>query len=84
MHLNLEDKARLGGGVTVVKEPPGPDRPAQRDPEVSATDDKRSLAPAGTGGSADPEPATSAWPRLPRLDSLNSMRLPRLLIAIKC
>ena len=37
MHLNLEDKARLGGGVTVVKEPPGPDRPAQRDPEVSAT-----------------------------------------------
>ena len=37
MHLNLKDKARLGDGVTVVKEPPGPDRPAQRDPEVSAT-----------------------------------------------
>ena len=37
MHLNPEDKSRLGDGVTVVKEPPGPDRPAQRDPEVSAT-----------------------------------------------
>ena len=37
MHLNVDDKARLGDGVTVVKEPPGPDRPAQRDPEVSAT-----------------------------------------------
>ena len=28
MHLNPEDKSRLGDGVTVVKEPPGPDRPA--------------------------------------------------------
>ena len=37
MHLNDEDKARLGGGITVVKEPPGPDSPAQRDPEVAAT-----------------------------------------------
>jgi sulfopropanediol 3-dehydrogenase len=37
MHLNDEDKARLGGGITVVKEPPGPDTPAQRDPEVAAT-----------------------------------------------
>jgi len=37
MHLNDEDKARLGGGITVVKEPPGPDAPAQRDPEVAAT-----------------------------------------------
>jgi sulfopropanediol 3-dehydrogenase len=37
MHLNADDKTRIGDGVTVVKEPPGPDRPAQRDPEVSAT-----------------------------------------------
>ncbi|HEU4331408.1 MAG TPA: histidinol dehydrogenase [Lapillicoccus sp.] len=37
MHLNEEDKARLGDGITVVKEPPGPDTPAQRDPEVAAT-----------------------------------------------
>ncbi len=37
MHLTPEDKARIGDGVTVVKEPPGLDRPAQRDPEVSAT-----------------------------------------------
>jgi len=37
MHLNDEDKVRLGNGITVVKEPPGPDTPAQRDPEVAAT-----------------------------------------------
>src|SRR5436190_6213806 len=37
MHLNVEDKARLGDGIKVVKEPPGPDTPAQRDPEVAAT-----------------------------------------------
>jgi sulfopropanediol 3-dehydrogenase len=37
MHLNEADKARLGDGITVVKEPPGPDAPAQRDPEVAAT-----------------------------------------------
>ena len=37
MHLNDEDKLRLGNGITVVKEPPGPDSPAQRDPEVAAT-----------------------------------------------
>ncbi|HEY6741831.1 MAG TPA: histidinol dehydrogenase [Lapillicoccus sp.] len=37
MHLNDEDKLRLGNGITVVKEPPGPDTPAQRDPEVAAT-----------------------------------------------
>jgi sulfopropanediol 3-dehydrogenase len=37
MHLNDEDKARLGNGIRVVKEPPGPDTPAQRDPEVAAT-----------------------------------------------
>jgi sulfopropanediol 3-dehydrogenase len=37
MHLNDIDKTRLGKGVTVIKEPAGPDRPAQRDPEVSAT-----------------------------------------------
>jgi sulfopropanediol 3-dehydrogenase len=37
MHLTAEDKARIGDGITVVKEPPGPDRPAQRDPDVSET-----------------------------------------------
>jgi sulfopropanediol 3-dehydrogenase len=37
MHLNDEDKDRLGNGITVVKEPPGPDTPAQHDPEVAAT-----------------------------------------------
>jgi len=37
MHLNDEDKVRLGNGITVVKEPPGPDTPAQRDPQVAAT-----------------------------------------------
>jgi sulfopropanediol 3-dehydrogenase len=37
MHLNDEDKDRLGNGITIVKEPPGPDTPAQRDPAVAAT-----------------------------------------------
>jgi sulfopropanediol 3-dehydrogenase len=37
MHLNDADKAQLGDGITVIKEPPGPDAPAQRDPEVAAT-----------------------------------------------
>lgn len=35
MHLNISDKVSIGGGFTVVKEPAGPDAPAQRDPEVA-------------------------------------------------
>jgi sulfopropanediol 3-dehydrogenase len=37
MHLNSADKLRISGRLEVVKEPEGPDRPAQRDPEVVAT-----------------------------------------------
>jgi len=37
MHLNVVDKERLHGEIKVIKEPPGPDLPAQRDPEVAAT-----------------------------------------------
>lgn len=37
MHLNAADKARLTGSFTVLKEPPGPDLPAQQDPKVVAT-----------------------------------------------
>lgn len=36
MHLNLGDKERIPGVLEVVKEPPGPDNPAQRDPGVAA------------------------------------------------
>jgi sulfopropanediol 3-dehydrogenase len=37
MHLTDRDKQRIGGGLRVVKEPDGPDRPAERDPAVAAT-----------------------------------------------
>lgn len=37
MHLTLEDKQSIAGRFQVVKEPPGPDTPAQADPAVSAT-----------------------------------------------
>jgi sulfopropanediol 3-dehydrogenase len=37
MHLNSTDKILVPGRFTVVKEPPGPDVPAQRDPQVAAT-----------------------------------------------
>ncbi len=37
MHLNSADKNRIVGDLQIVKEPEGPDRPAQRDPEVVAT-----------------------------------------------
>ncbi|MFD5248152.1 histidinol dehydrogenase [Amycolatopsis sp. NPDC058340] len=36
MHLSFQDKARIAGAFTVVKEPAGPDVPAERDPEVAA------------------------------------------------
>lgn len=37
MHLNSIDKQRIPGEVRVIKEPPGPDAPAQSDPAVSRT-----------------------------------------------
>jgi sulfopropanediol 3-dehydrogenase len=37
MHLTEQDKERVGSGLHVVKEPTGPDRPAERDPAVAAT-----------------------------------------------
>ncbi len=37
MHLTERDKDRIGSGLHVVKEPVGPDRPAERDPAVAAT-----------------------------------------------
>lgn len=37
MHLNVEDKALIRGQFTVLKEPPGPDAPAQQDPTVVET-----------------------------------------------
>lgn len=37
MHLNSSDKKRVSGTFSVIKEPAGADRPAQRDPSVSAT-----------------------------------------------
>jgi sulfopropanediol 3-dehydrogenase len=37
MHLTDRDKRRVGAGIRVVKEPAGPDRPAERDPAVVAT-----------------------------------------------
>lgn len=37
MHLNTADKALIAGDVTVLKEPPGPDAPAQQDPKVVET-----------------------------------------------
>jgi sulfopropanediol 3-dehydrogenase len=37
MHLNASDKNLVPGSFTVIKEPAGPDRPAQRDPQVAAT-----------------------------------------------
>jgi len=37
MHLTDQDKERVGAGLRVVKEPDGPDRPAERDPAVAAT-----------------------------------------------
>ncbi|OYO16736.1 histidinol dehydrogenase [Enemella evansiae] len=37
MHLNPEDRDLITGGVTVIKEPPGRDAPAQQDPQVIAT-----------------------------------------------
>jgi sulfopropanediol 3-dehydrogenase len=37
MHLNASDKTLVPGSFTVIKEPDGPDRPAQRDPAVAAT-----------------------------------------------
>lgn len=37
MHLNPSDKNQITGPFHVIKEPPGPDAPAQRDPQVAAT-----------------------------------------------
>ncbi|TQL70826.1 sulfopropanediol 3-dehydrogenase [Nocardioides albertanoniae] len=37
MHMNPEDKQLIPGPFHVIKEPPGPDAPAQRDPKVAAT-----------------------------------------------
>lgn len=37
MHMNQEDKQLVPGPFSVIKEPPGPDAPAQRDPQVAAT-----------------------------------------------
>lgn len=37
MHLNVSDKDLIDGAVTVLKEPPGPDAPAQQDPKVVDT-----------------------------------------------
>ena len=37
MQLTPSDKDRLGARLTVLKEPPGPDAPAQQDPRVVAT-----------------------------------------------
>lgn len=37
MHLNPSDKSQVPGSFSVIKEPPGPDAPAQRDPQVAAT-----------------------------------------------
>jgi sulfopropanediol 3-dehydrogenase len=36
MHLRPDDKARISGGFSVIKEPPGPDVPGQHDPAVVA------------------------------------------------
>lgn len=37
MHLNQADKDVIAGKLTVLKEPPGPDAPAQQDPKVVQT-----------------------------------------------
>ncbi|MFC4950228.1 histidinol dehydrogenase [Pseudonocardia sp. GCM10023141] len=37
MHLTAADKRKLAADLRVVKEPAGPDRPAERDPQVAAT-----------------------------------------------
>jgi sulfopropanediol 3-dehydrogenase len=37
MHLTDRDKRRVHGGIRAVKEPAGPDRPAERDPAVVET-----------------------------------------------
>lgn len=37
MHLNADDKGLIKGDFLAIKEPPGPDVPAQRDPAVAET-----------------------------------------------
>lgn len=35
MHLNIADVGRIAGTITTIKQPTGPDRPAQQDPAVA-------------------------------------------------